>query len=42
MLSVVDDVPVDSVACGDFVNLENLPAQSLESAHRGKIACMYS
>ena len=25
--SVVGDVPVDS-ACGDFINLEDLPAQS--------------
>ena len=29
-------------ACGDFVNLEDLPAQSLRSAYRGRVACVYS
>ena len=28
-------------ACGDFVNLENLPAQSLGGAHRGSVACVF-
>ena len=28
--------------CDDFVNLEDLPAQSLEGAYRGRVACMYS
>ena len=26
----------------DFVNLEDLPAQSLGVAHRGRVACVYS
>ena len=29
-------------ACGDFINLEDLPAQSLGGAHRGRVACVYS
>jgi hypothetical protein len=29
--------------CGDFVNLkDNLPAQSLGGAHKGRVACVYS
>ena len=29
-------------ASGDFINLEDLSAQSVEDAHRGRVACVYS
>jgi hypothetical protein len=43
VLSVVDDVPVDSDrgACGDFVNLEDLPAQSSKMLIGVGFACVY-
>ena len=32
-------MPLDSD--GDFVNFEDLPAQSLEGAHGSRIVCVY-
>ena len=37
---VVGDVPVDSEACVDFVNLDDLPAQSLKDANWSLVAYM--
>ena len=39
--SVVGDVPVDS-ACGDFINLEDLPAQSSKMLTGVGFAYVYS
>jgi len=41
ILSVVGDMPVDSEAPIYFVNVEDLPAQSLGGAYRGMVACVY-
>ena len=30
------------VVCGDFINLEDLPAHSLKGAYRDRIACVYT
>jgi hypothetical protein len=44
VLSVVGDVPVGSErgACGDFVNLEDLPAKSSKMLLGVGFACVYS
>jgi hypothetical protein len=43
VLSVVGDVPVDNECTyGDFVNLEDLPAQSSKMLIRVGFACVYS
>jgi hypothetical protein len=43
ILSVVDDVPVDSeTPVVEFFNLEDLLAQTLGGAHRGRIMCVCS
>ena len=44
ILLLINDVLVDIEAhiYGDFVNLENLPAQSLEGDHKVRVTCLYS
>jgi hypothetical protein len=39
VVSVVSDV---RGAGGDFVNLEDLPAQSFGDTYKGRVACVYS